>query len=686
MQAPEQALDRHDAAAASAATDQEAAPAAPTAQAAQRQSQPLLRLRGVVREYPAGNDVVAVLKDVDLDIYAGEMVAIIGPSGSGKSTLMNILGCLDRPTRGSYQASGKETRQMEPDELARLRREHFGFIFQRYHLMGDLNAMGNAEIPAIYAGVSAAERHARARQLLTRLGLGERLNNKPGQLSGGQQQRVSIARALMNGGDVILADEPTGALDQASGHEVMNILKELHADGHTIILVTHDANVAANADRIIEIRDGRIVSDHSKSDTRAAVVKTDKGPTRKETFAAAWGRLKEATQMAVRAMIGYKLRTLLTMLGIIIGIASVVSVVALGNGSREKILSDIASMGTNTIDIMPGSGFGDRTAGRIRTLKIGDVTALAQLGYVDSVTPSVSTSKTVLRGNASKTASISGVGPEYFRVRGYTVAQGVIFDADSVRRQMQDAVIDANAQQAFFPNGENPIGQVLLIGSMPARVIGVTEKKDNAFGSADALNIWLPYTTVMSRIMGTDYLRSITVRIQDGVDSSAAEEGITNLITQRHGTKDFFTFNSDSIKQTVEKTTQTMTLLVSAIAVISLVVGGIGVMNIMLVSVAERTQEIGVRMAVGARQGDILKQFLIEAVLVCLVGGLLGIALALLIGFAFDALAGGSFSMVFSTTSIVWAFTCSTLIGVLFGFLPARRAAQLDPVDALTRQ
>ncbi len=648
------------------------------------QQQPLLRLRGVVREYPAGNDVVAVLKDVDLDIYAGEMVAIIGPSGSGKSTLMNILGCLDRPTRGSYQASGKETREMAPDELARLRREHFGFIFQRYHLMGDLNAMGNAEIPAIYAGVAAAERHARARKLLTRLGLGERLNNKPGQLSGGQQQRVSIARALMNGGDVILADEPTGALDQASGHEVMNILKELHADGHTIILVTHDANVAANADRIIEIRDGRIVSDQTKSDTKAATVKTDKGPTQKESWAAAWGRVKEATHMAIRAMIGHKLRTLLTMLGIIIGIASVVSVVALGNGSREKILSDIASMGTNTIDIMPGTGFGDRTAGRIRTLKTGDATALAKLGYVDSVTPSVGTSKTVLRGNASKTASISGVGAEFFRVRGYTIAQGAIFDDDSVRRQMQDAVIDSNTQEAFFPNGENPIGKVLLIGSMPARVIGVTEKKDSPFGNADALNIWLPYTTVMSRIMGTDYLRSITVRVQDGVDSSAAEEGITTLLTQRHGTKDFFTFSSDSIKQTVEKTTQTMTLLVSAIAVISLVVGGIGVMNIMLVSVAERTQEIGVRMAVGARQSDIQQQFLIEAVLVCVLGGLLGIGCALLFGELFTYFQLG-FELAFSVQAMTLAFACSSLIGIVFGFLPARSAAQLNPIEALSR-
>ena len=649
-------------------------------------AQPLMRLRGVVREYPAGNEVVAVLKDVDLDIYAGEMVAIIGPSGSGKSTLMNILGCLDRPTRGSYEVSGKETRQMVPDELARLRREHFGFIFQRYHLMGDLSAMGNAEIPAIYAGVAPVERHERTRKLLTRLGLEERLGNKPGQLSGGQQQRVSIARALMNGGDVILADEPTGALDQASGQEVMNILKELHADGHTIILVTHDADVAANANRIIEIRDGRIVSDQSKSDAQVAKVKTDQGPARKETFAAALGRLKEAAQMAIRAMVGHKLRTLLTMLGIIIGIASVVSVVALGNGSREKILSDIASMGTNTIGILPGSGFGDRTAGRIRTLVEGDAVALSKLSYVDSVTPGVSTSKTVLYKNVSKTVSISGVGSEFFRVRGYTLDHGALFDTDSVRRQMQDAVIDPGTKEAFFAEGEDPIGKVLLVGSMPARIIGVTEKKDVAFGNAESLNIWMPYTTVMGRLMGTSYFRSITVRVHDGVDSAAAEEGITALLTQRHGRKDFFAINTDSIKQTVEKTTQTMTLLISAIAVISLVVGGIGVMNIMLVSVAERTQEIGVRMAVGARQSDILKQFLIEAVLVCLVGGVLGIALALLIGFVFDMLAGGAFSMVISTTSIILAFACSTLIGVLFGFLPARRAAQLDPVDALSRQ
>ena len=568
-----------------------------------------------------------------------------------------------------------------------MRREHFGFIFQRYHLMGDLSAMGNTEIPAIYSGVPIMQRHTRAENLLKRLGLGERLGNRPGQLSGGQQQRVSIARALMNGGDVILADEPTGALDQTSGAEVMAILKELHADGHTIILVTHDADVAANASRIIEIRDGRIVADHARSQALPPVVKADVSPPpQKNTWSAAGGRFGEAARMAMRAMVGHKLRTLLTMLGIIIGIASVVSVVALGEGSRQKILSDINNMGTNTIEIMPGSGFGDRTAGRIRTLVPADARSLGQLAYVDSVSPNVSAGRTLRRSNTEKTATINGVSDQFFRARGYEIDKGAFFDQDSILRQTQDAVIDPNTLNAFFTAGENPIGQIILIGTVPVRVIGVTVKKDLPYGAPDALNVWLPYTTVMGRIMGTNYLRSITVRISDTVDSAAAEQGITQLMVQRHGVQDFFTMSSDSIKQTVEKTTQTMTLLISAIALISLVVGGIGVMNIMLVSVTERTQEIGVRMAVGARQGDILQQFLIEAVLVCLIGGVLGIALSLLIGWLFDYVGGGAFRMQFSIVSIIAAFACSTLIGVLFGFLPARRAAQLDPVDALSRQ
>ena len=653
-------------------------------------SQPLLQVQDLWREYPSGDGVVAVLKGVNLSIDAGEMVAIIGASGSGKSTLMNILGCLDRPSRGTYAVAGQATKGLAPDELARLRREHFGFIFQRYHLLGDLSATGNAEIPAIYAGKGRDERRQRTQALLTRLGLGERLNNRPGQLSGGQQQRVSIARALVNGGDVILADEPTGALDTSSGQEVIKILKELHAEGHTVIIVTHDPNVAAHAQRIIEISDGQIVSDKSTVPAGEALraVRPLAGgqepPNWRARMASNWGRLAEAFTMALRAMAGHRLRTLLTMLGIIIGIASVVSMVALGEGSRQRVLADISAMGTNTIDFFPGKNFGDRMAGRIRTMVPADARALEQLSYVDSVTPGVSTSVTLRRGNVEATANISGVGEQFFQVKGYKMDKGMAFDSESVRRQEQEAVIDPATRKALFLPDENPIGQVIFLGRVPVRVVGVTLPQDNAFAFGDNLNVWVPYTTAMRRLLGQNHLRSITVRIKDDVPSAAAEKGITTVLTQRHGSQDFFARNSDSIRQTMEATTQTMTVLISSIAVISLIVGGIGVMNIMLVSVTERTQEIGVRMAVGARQADILRQFLIEAVLVCLMGGVLGILLALGVGVVFDQI-GSSFHLVYSTTSIVLAFGVSSLIGVVFGYLPARNAARLDPVDALAR-
>ncbi|MGH6649009.1 ABC transporter permease, partial [Aquabacterium sp.] len=458
-------------------------------------TQALLEVKDLWREFPSGEGKVAVLKGLNLSIRAGEMVAIMGASGSGKSTLMNILGCLDRPSRGAYFVAGHETSELAPDGLAQLRREYFGFIFQRYHLLGDLTALGNTEIPAIYAGHGAQERHQRAQALLGRLGLGERTTHRPGQLSGGQQQRVSIARALMNGGDVILADEPTGALDSASGAEVMNILRELHAEGHTVIIVTHDQKVADHAQRIIEIADGEIIADRRKDGEAVTThVLSKEGQAIPHPWSAHWDRFTEAFTMALRAMAGHRLRTLLTMLGIIIGIASVVSMVALGQGTRERVLKDISAMGTNTIDIFPGKNFGDRQAGRIQTLVPSDADALAKLGYVDSVTPSVATSVTLRRGNVEATASITGVGDQFFRVKGYTLAKGQTFDADSVRRQTQEAVIDPNTAKAMFGANEDPIGQVIFLGNVPVRVVGVTAPQESAFMASDSLNVWVPYT------------------------------------------------------------------------------------------------------------------------------------------------------------------------------------------------
>ncbi|WP_224703389.1 MacB family efflux pump subunit [Devosia aquimaris] len=648
-------------------------------------STPLISVRGLTRRFQTGAEAVTVLDNVDLDIAQGELVAIIGQSGSGKSTLMNILGCLDRPTSGTFTFAGRDVSKLAPDALAELRREHFGFIFQRYQLLADLDAVENVEMPAIYAGIAGATRRKRATALLTRLGLGERLTHRPNALSGGQQQRVSVARALMNGGEVILADEPTGALDSKSGKELLALLGELHRDGHTIIIVTHDPAIAAQAERVIEISDGRIIADRRTGE--APVVARPKESIRR---IARWregiDRGTEALRMAVRAMVAHKLRTFLTMLGIIIGIASVVSVVALGQGSQQTVLANIASIGTNTINVYPGSGFGDRRSNRIQTLVPSDAAALAQQPYTNSVSPQVSTNATVLFRNTSSNATVTGVGEGYFQVNGRTFAAGTGFTAQSINQRTQDAVIDGNARDAFFVNGEDPVGQVILLGKVPVRVIGVVDTVSGFGPGGNSANVYVPYTTAMDRILGRSYLSSISVRVSDDYDMAQAESEITELVTRLHGGKsDFFLQNTATIRDTIESTSATLTLLISTIAVISLVVGGIGVMNIMLVSVSERTKEIGIRMAVGARRGDILRQFLIEAVLVCFIGGAAGVGLSFGLGALLTTMVPGAV-LAYSTESIMLAILSASVIGVVFGFMPARSAARLDPVEALARE
>lgn len=648
---------------------------------------PLLHLNGVSRSFMAGDREFLALKHIDLAIYAGELVAIIGASGSGKSTLMNILGCLDHASSGSYQVSGQETRDLDDEALAALRRDHFGFIFQRYHLLPHLDAVHNVEIPAVYAGTPQTQRHQRARELLTRLGLSGHLEHRPSQMSGGQQQRVSIARALMNGGEVILADEPTGALDTASGKEVMSILLELHALGHTVILVTHDPKVAANAERIIEVSDGEIISDRRTAPGSPSLSAPEPAAApglAPRRLAVSLGLFREAFNMAWVALISHRMRTLLTMLGIVIGITSVVSISAIGEGAKRYVLKDIQAIGSNTIDIYAGSNFGDSRAKSIETLLPSDVTALNQLYYIDSATPVVGRSMLLRYRNIDVDAQLNGVSSRYFQVRNIQLAAGITFSDQDGRRQAQVVVLDHNTAQRLFGPGVDPLGQVILVGNLPCTVIGVTSDHKNLFIAGNTLNIWMPYETAAGRVLGQRHLDSISVRIKDGMPGKQVEEQIKTLMLQRHGTKDFFTNNLDSVMQTVQKTSRSLTLLLSLIAVISLVVGGIGVMNIMLVSVTERTREIGIRMAVGARQSDIRQQFLVEAVMVCLIGGVIGIALSYGIGYLFTLFVK-QWEMVFSPASIITAFACSTLIGVLFGFVPARNAARLDPIEALAR-
>lgn len=644
----------------------------------------IIELHKINKFFGQGDSRVHVLKDIDLTIEKGDFVAIIGQSGSGKSTLMNIIGCLDTPTSGSYKINGTEVGKMEKDQLAELRCKTFGFIFQKYNLLTSLKAHENAALPAIYSGLDAERRNKRSVELLNRLDMGDKLNNKPHELSGGQQQRVSIARALMNGGDVILADEPTGALDSKSGENVMEIIKDLHKLGHTVILVTHDSKIASQASRIIEISDGEIESDVRTSSTIYELKDTVESVKRNRLAAIKYSFF-ESLNMSIHAILSNKMRSLLTMLGIIIGIASVVSVIALGNASQTKIMEQISSMGTNTIDIIPGTGFGDMRSGKIKTLKVSDSDFLAKQSFIDNSTPNVSANGTLVYENYSLTAQLSGVGAEFFEVKGKKIAQGRVFSQEEVARAASTAVIDDNTRKEIFANEPNPVGKIIMFNKKPLQIIGVTVKDSNPGPMSDVMTIWTPYTTTMYKINGTNDINSITVRVSDNVNSQVAEESIETILTALHGKKDFFMINSDSIKKTVENATGVMKLLIASIAVISLIVGGIGVMNIMLVSVTERTREIGIRMAIGAKQMDILLQFLIEAVLICIVGGIMGVGLSMLIGAVFNYLAP-DFGMDFSTTSIVLALACSSAIGIIFGYMPAKNASNLNPIDALASE
>ena len=638
----------------------------------------LIEIEKLNKYFGTGENQAHILKDINLSIDQGDFVAIIGASGSGKSTLMNIIGCLDTASTGVCRIDGKETIAMNADELSDLRQRKFGFIFQRYNLLAALNANENVALPAVYAGMPSRERKARTDALLDKLGLKAKTQNRPNQLSGGQQQRVSIARALMNGGEIILADEPTGALDSKSGETVLEILQDLHREGHTIIMVTHDPNIAATASRVIEIKDGRIIRDERQQPYQHEQ-KLTKGEYRAPRF---WDQLVESFKMATSAIMAHKLRALLTMLGIVIGIASVISVVALGRGTQQQVLSNINSLGTNTMTIMNGTGFGDRRANLTKNLTVSDAELLNKQGFVDSTTPLSNLSATVIYGNTNVTGAVNGVGEQYLNVKGMKMVSGRFFNANEVKEAAQVVVIDANTQKDLGIIA--PVeGKVILVDKKPLKIIGLAEESNNMHQTS--LKLWTPYTTLMQRISGEKHIDSLTVKVKDEVESQTAEKSVISLLSAKHGKKDFFIMNSDTIKQTITSTTNTLTLLISSIALISLVVGGIGVMNIMLVSVTERTKEIGVRMAIGAKQRNILQQFLIEAILICLLGGVIGILLAGTIITLFNTL-GSNFKMLLSLESVVLAVFFSTLIGVVFGYMPAKNASKLNPIIALSQE
>ena len=644
---------------------------------------PLIALRDIAKTFDRGGLPVEILHGVSLEIFAGEFVAIMGQSGSGKTTLMNLIGCLDRPTSGSYRFAGQEISDLDADSRAMLRRESFGFIFQQYNLLATATATENVEVPATYAGVPRAERLERARQILTSLGLGDRLDHRPNQLSGGQQQRVSISRALMNGGAVILADEPTGALDSQSGADVMRLLADLNAHGHTILLITHDAAVAKHARRVITIKDGQIVEDTGAAAPQAhgeSPPMPVRLPGRGPLFATL-PDLAEAARTAMRSLRVNLLRTLLTLLGIIIGVASVVAMLAIGDGAKQSVLDQISKMGTNLLLIRPGAP-NIRMAGAVTaTLVPSDAEAIALLPNIAAAVPEFPTQVTVRYGDNDYVTTADSTTAQFSQARDWAPESGLFFSDADVQHYAPVVDLGQTVVKAVFPEGENPVGKYVLVNNIPFQVIGIMSAKGaTPYGSDQDDVVLTPYTTGSLRLFGQHYVKSITVQVSDTTQIDATQDAITQLLTARHKSEDFQIRNMAAILDAAMATQDTLTVLLGSIAAISLLVGGIGVMNIMLVSVTERTREIGIRMATGARKLNIMLQFNTEAMVVCALGGVIGVLAGLGIAWIF---AHFGKPIVLSAGPVVLAFGCAFATGVIFGFLPARKAADLDPVVAL---
>ena len=650
----------------------------------------LLEVENISKTYRIGEVDIHALQGVSVKIEAGEFVAIMGPSGSGKSTLMHLLGFLDTPDSGKIHLLDRDTSHLTEQEYAFLRNRVIGFVFQQFNLMTRSTALENVCLPLIYSESRGADVHL-AQEMLEQVGLANRVKHRPNELSGGQQQRVAIARALVNHPLMILADEPTGNLDSNSGREILEIFKALHKKKMTIVLVTHDENVGKAADRIIRMHDGKIVSDESRAGVEKQEIPLEEEPrlrdfSKEKKYST--GEFSEHVKQACRMILSNKLRSFLSMLGVLIGVACVITMLALGRGAKESITEQLSRLGSNLLSIRPGSVkvHGVSTeAGAATRLDFEDVRAIQEIPYVKKVSPQVTGQGQLVYGNKNWSTQVVGVTPDYASVRNQEPVAGRFFTADENQTRQRMVLIGQTVQRELF-GSEDPIGQTIKINRVNFRILGILPSLGaNAFHDQDDVVV-IPLMTAMRRLMGKDYLDQIDAEIADLGKMPLAEETINAMIIRKHhltpNRYDSFNIrNYADIQQALSSTTKTFSVLLGCVAAISLIVGGIGIMNIMLVSVKERTREIGLRKAIGATPRDIMMQFLVEAVVVTFLGGIAGILLATIISSVIAAIA--HWKMIISLDSLLLAFFCSASVGIIFGLWPAKQAASLDPIHAL---
>ena len=696
----------------------------------------VIQVEQITRVYRSGDVEVQALQGVSLSIERGELVAIVGSSGSGKSTLMAILGCLDRPTTGRYLFDGIDVAGLSEPALAAIRSARIGFVFQTFNLLARTSALENVALPLFYSDAAPArqsDRLARATAALRLLGLGERLRNTPAQLSGGQQQRVAIARALINSPSLLLADEPTGNLDTRTSHEIMGTLVALNREqGVTIVLVTHEPDIAAYADRVITLRDGAILSDERKAPGDRAVASAHLGEddasllfrpaaatgSAVSSRASSWAFGLMILGTSIQALRRNTLRSALTMLGVFIGVAALIAMVAVGQGANAAVAKQIESLGTNLMVVMPGAttasgvrgGFGSAS-----TLTVADAqsirhddTAVVEVGYLNRQTGQVQ------YGNQNWTTLIQGVSPNYPRITNWEIAAGRALTEDDEDGAALVALIGQTVDRQLFGPFANPIGATILVRRVPLRVVGLlVGKGQTPFGQDQDDLVMIPFTTAERKVLGvaapnaqtasdsvygaapnpfglqprlTGYVNSLYVQAVSADRVQSAIDEVTQTLTSRHHiksgeTSDFSVRNLSQIADVVQGSSRVMALLLATVASISLVVGGIGIMNILLVSVTERTREIGLRMAIGARRVHVLLQFLAEAIFLSVVGGLAGIAAGIAASQVISVVAGWPTDV--PPVAILGGFLFSAAVGIFFGYYPARKASHFDPIEAL---